>query len=300
MKIAPLISQFIKPLILLGVTVVYFLGVGLARYLGFGLDWGKFALGYAWIITMHIGAFFLYEYFRSFNPGFKIPPGRRQGVPAESDLLIYRRNVLLCAYACLAVLASLTVLVIARIQPNPVLYLMMILLFLGSVFYSIPPVKLEASGYGELVLAFLLGLVAPALAFIMQANELHRLVAMTTFPLVFIVLSMLIALEFEGYSTDLKYGRKNLLMLVGWSQAMNLHNILILTGYLLIGIATFFGMPNFAALAAALSLPFGLLQVYQMWRIGQGGRPNWRLLRLNALATFGALAYLLTFSFWMH
>jgi len=37
-----------------------------------------------------------------------------------------------------------------------------------------------------------------------------------------------------------------------------------------------------------------------MNRIADGAKPNWNLLILIALSTFGLTTYLLTFSFWTH
>jgi 1,4-dihydroxy-2-naphthoate octaprenyltransferase len=298
MKFLGLLNQYFKPLILVGSALVYFLGVGLARYLGSGVNWSSFGVGLGWITALQIGAFFLYEYFKP--PELTDYSQNNNGRQGNPETRFSQRTVLLVAYTCMAVVASLTVLLIAERRSDPVIFLIMALLFTGCIFYSAPPFQLEFSGYGELVLAFMLGFLVPGFSFILQANQLHRLVAMTTFPLVFVSLAMFIALQFPGFASALKFDRRNLLIRMGWRRAMNLHNLLILGGYLLIGLASFFGLPSFVVIAAALTLPFAILEIWQFYRIGQGGRPNWRLLSLNALATFGSLAYLMAYSYWTH
>jgi hypothetical protein len=52
------------------------------------------------------------------------------------------------------------------------------------------------------------------------------------------------------------------------------------------------------ALAAVLTIPFGLLQIWQMSRISAGKKPSWQGLTLNAIVTFGALVYMMAFAFW--
>jgi hypothetical protein len=37
-----------------------------------------------------------------------------------------------------------------------------------------------------------------------------------------------------------------------------------------------------------------------MVRIGEGAKPNWNLLGLTALSTFGLTSYILTYAFWIH
>jgi len=54
--------------------------------------------------------------------------------------------------------------------------------FVLAFLFVVPPVKLNHLGYGELVTAILLCNLFPALAFLLQTGEMHRLLAMATFP----------------------------------------------------------------------------------------------------------------------
>jgi hypothetical protein len=60
-----------------------------------------------------------------------------------------------------------------------------------------------------------------------------------------------------------------------------------------------FGLPYFIGLPALLTLPIGLLQIWQMRRIAAGTPPNWMALTLTAVVVFATPAYLLTIAFWM-
>jgi 1,4-dihydroxy-2-naphthoate polyprenyltransferase len=301
MKVFLYIFRLIRPIYLLGGLILYTLGAGMARYLGEGLDWSIFWIGCGWVAAMQLAAHLLNEYYDA--PGDSLNPNRTSltgGSGAVGDDKISQRSVLFLSFACLAVVAMLSVVIIGRVKPEPSTYLMMALGFLGGFFYSTPPLKLETSGYGELTASFLAGFLVPAFAFSMQAHRLDRMVLMVTFPLVVLALGMFIALELPDFVADLKSGKRTLTVRLDWKSAMNLHNILILASYLLIGMASFFGMPRFVALTAMLTLPVGLLQIWQMIRIGQGGKPNWNALTINAVATFGLMIYFLTYSFWTH
>jgi len=206
----------------------------------------------------------------------------------------------MAAYACLAVLASLTVLLIAQVHPAPAVYLIMGLAFLGAVLYSTPPFKLEASGYGELITSVMVAFLVPAFAYLLQSNDLHRLIAMTAFPLTALHLAMLLIFELPDYATDLKFGKRTLVIRMGWQNGMVLHNALILSAFVLLLLAGGLGFPRFAMWSGLISLPVGLLQIWQMRRIASGVKPNWNAMTLGALALFALTAYLITFSFWIN
>jgi len=190
------------------------------------------------------------------------------------------------------------VLVFRQTNLLPETMLIMVLIFLGGFFYSAPPVRLVSSGYGELTTSIIVANLVPAFAFVLQTGELHRLLAMSTFPLTALHLAMMLAFELPDYANDIKYEKKTLMVRIGWQRGMFLHNIFILVAYLLLGIAVTFGMPLSIAGPAFLTLPLGLLQIWQMRRIASGASPNWTTLTLLPVALFAGMAYLLAFAYW--
>jgi 1,4-dihydroxy-2-naphthoate octaprenyltransferase len=296
-----LFVRLARPLFLLGAALLYALGVGIARYLGVTIDWGMYILGQAWVTSLQLGSQFFNEYYDS--PADQDNPNRTPftgGSGAIGPGKLPRRTALFAGLACLAVVASLTVLLIASGRANPVSILIMSLAFLGAFFYSVPPISLEKTGYGELTTSVLVAFLVPAFAFILQAGELHRLVAMSTFPLTVLHLSMLLAFELPDYATDIKHEKRTLLVRLGWQRGMSLHNLLILGAFLAVGLAALLGLPRFAVLPAFLPLPLAALQIWQMRRIASGLKPNWTAVTLSAMVLFVSMAYLLTFAFWTH
>jgi 1,4-dihydroxy-2-naphthoate polyprenyltransferase len=288
-----------RPLFLLGGILLYALGAGIARYLGTPIDWGLYFLGQFWVTLMQLSTHYLNEYFNA--PADLGNPNRTPftgGSGAIGPGKLTRSIALYAAVVCLTFVASTTVLLISYALLSPASVLVMVLIFLGAFFYSVPPVKLEASGYGELTTSILVANLVPALALLLQSGGLHRLLAMSTFPLTFLHLAMLIAFNLPDYATDIKYEKNNMLVRVGWETGMRMHNFLILGAYLLLALAVLLGLSLAIALPAFLTLPLGVLQVFQMNRIAAGAKPNWTTVTLAALTTFAATAYLLAFSFW--
>jgi 1,4-dihydroxy-2-naphthoate octaprenyltransferase len=296
------IRLFIKlsrPLFLLGGALVYALGVGIARYLGAPIDWGLYFLGQAYVTTMQLSAQLLNEYFDSpadQENSNRTPFSGGSGAVGEGKLS--QEFVMWAALTSLTILASLTVVMLNVISISPLLVTIVGLAFVGSFFYSAPPIRLSNSGYGELTTSILVANLVPIFAFVLQTGELHRLLVMSTFPLTALHLAMMIVFEFPDYLNDIKFDKYTLLVRVGWERGIVLHNLLILAAFFLLGLAAMFGLPLAIVLPAFIALPVGLLQIWQMRRIGGGGKPNWTTMTFTAVVLFGSVTYLLAFTFW--
>lgn len=288
-----------RPFFLIGGILVFALGAGIANYLGTPIDWGLYLLGQAYVTTMQLSAHLLNEYFDS--PADVENPNRTPfsgGSGAVGKGKLSRETVMWASLTALTILASLTVVMISIVPLSPLLVTIVVLAFLGSFFYSAPPIKLAHSGYGELTTSILVANLVPIFAFVLQYGDLHRLLAMTTFPLTALHLSMMIAFEFPDYFNDLKFDKLTLLVRIGWERGMVLHNILILTAFLLLGLAAAFGLPFAIVGPALIPLLLGLLQVWQMRRIAAGAKPNWTTIGFTAVVLFGSVVYLLAIAFW--
>lgn len=294
-----LFIRLARPQFLLGGILLYALGAGIARYLGTSINWNVYLLGQIWGTLLQLATQFLNEYF---DIEYDLKNPNRTFLTGGSGALgpgkLPRATALWSAAGCLAVVASITVLLLNEGDITPVAAVLMVLIVFGAIFYAVPPVKLESSGYGELTTAILVSNLVPAFAFVLQTGHLHRLLAMSTFPLTFLFLGMLLAFELPDYGSDLKYGKRTLMVRAGWQLGVNIHNLMILFGYLIMAIAVLLGLPTGIALPVILSLPIGLLQIWTINRIASGGKPNWTLLTLTGLLMFTSAAYLLTLAFW--
>lgn len=290
-----------RPLFLFGGVLQFALGAGIARYLGVEINWNIYILGQLWITAGQLGTHYLNEYFDaegdSDNPN-RTPFSGGSGLLGLGEGKLPRVTGLLAAAAMFTAVAVLTIGLMRAGNFEGTIIIVAVLIFFGAFFYSVPPLRLSQTGYGELTTAILLANLVPAFGYLLQSGGLHRLISMSTFPLTALMLAMMVAIEFPDYGTDLKYQKRTLLTRIGWENGMTMHHIFILGAYVFLGLALMNGLPSRIALPGFLTLPLGLWQIWYMRRIATGIKPNWTALTTSAVMLFAATSYLLAFSFW--
>jgi 1,4-dihydroxy-2-naphthoate octaprenyltransferase len=279
------------PWVLLLSLLTFALGAGIANYLGSPIYWPTYITGQAAVILLLLSSYFLREFFD--RPAMLELP-RQPGDPPR----LLRSHLFIVTATTLTIGAVLTVLLLARGALNPSAFLALGIAFLIAMAYALPPLRLAHSGYGELVTAIFIANLTPALAFLLQYGEFHRLLAFVTFPLTFLILASALALRMESYVVDMHADGKNMLTRLGWQRGITIHNILILTGFLLLGTAALAGLPWSLTWPGLLGLPFGLFQILQMQAIANGAKPRWRLLAITAAATIALTTYFLNLALW--
>lgn len=279
--------------------MLYALGAGIAHYLGKAIDWQTYLMGQFWVTSLQLGSHYLIEYYDT-PPSDENPDRTRylggRGLLQKAE--VPREIAIIAAATALTSTAVFTVILIQSNQMSVAALLFMALMFIGAVFYSVPPISLVTSGFGEIATSMIVGLLVPALGYQLQAGELHVYVAMSAFPLAVLHFAMMISFEFSVYINDLKAERGTILVRLGWERGMLIHNIAQLSAFLILGLATIFGLPARIALPAFLPLPLSLLQIWQFQRIAAGIKPNWRVITLNGVVTYSLMVYLLTLAFW--
>lgn len=296
------LAEFIRgsswPSLLIG-AFLYSLGAGIVVFRGEFFNWTNFWLGLAMLLLLLLSSFYLNEYFtRLQNP----PRRGEKSISDESgvDNAALKSNIfLLAAITTLTAGAMITVLLFSTGAFNLIIWLMLGISFLLAFIYAVPPFRLANTGYGELAMAVLLTNLFPALSYLLQTGEMSDLLGMLTFPLTVLYLAMVLALSLETYYSDLKAGRQNLMIRLGWQRGMALHNMLIVAAYLLVGVGAVAGMAWALTWPKLLTLPIGLFQAWQIWAISRGAKPRWNLLKLTAYATFGITLYLQVFTLWV-
>lgn len=303
MKSFRLLVQLSRPIHILSAMLLYLLGIGIAHYLSGSIDWTSFILGLIWIVFTMLGSQYLDEYFNLSGPRDD-PNGKHTPFSGGSGAIgagrLPRQAALWAGLACLTITASMTVLLIQGLANTQAIGLILGLIFVGEFINAVPPFRLVSSGYGELIMSIIWAGFIPAMAFLTQGHDFHRLLIMVSFPLTLLHISMLLALEFPDYASDIKQGKRPILVRIGWQRGMLIHNILILGGFAILGMAFALGLPLSVAWPVVFVVPVGLFQIWMMNRIGDGARPNWNLLLLISVSTFGLTAYILAFAFWTH
>jgi 1,4-dihydroxy-2-naphthoate octaprenyltransferase len=284
--------RFVHPVQLLLALLTYGLGLGLARYLGASLLPAPQFLGGFIVVFLLTASSLLTAYFRPFNEPLVVDEARREREDLRSLLLIVS-----------LILLGVTAILVFMLQRGGFLHLDTFLLLAGLLLLAlanaVPPVRLVNRGLGELSLSILIASLTPTFAFLLQAESLHRLLTLFTFPLFLLAIAYFLALNFPAYADDLKYERRSLLASLGWERAVPIHNSLLVLAYLFLAVIPFLGAPFSLVWPALLTLPLAAWQVFTLRGIAEGAKPLWPLFITLATAILGLTAYLLTLTFWL-
>lgn len=287
-----LFLRMTRPHFLVGGFMLYGLGAAVAHYLGRPIDMGLYLIGQVLVTSIQLMAHYLNEYYD--DPADRDNPNRTPfsgGSGALGPEGLPEKTALYAAIISIALSATTASAAIVNSSFPFTAWILLILGFLGSFFYSAPPLRLVSSGYGELAAAFTVGGLLPAFSFSLQAGELNRMLIMSTTPLVALAFAMLIALQLPDYASDLKHEKKTLMIRLGWSTAMRLHDFAILVAVASLSFAYASGLPVRVAVGALILLPLAAAQIWQMRRIRNGLPPRWRLLTTGAVGLFALLSY---------
>lgn len=282
--------KLIRPLHLLLAALTYLLGASIPAYLGEPLNVVAFLLGLAGILLAQLSMFLLAEVFRPHNE-----PLTENESPKQKETL--RNNALYLSIASLTVTAFIACLLYINQALVLSSFIFLISSFILIILYALPPFRLLDRGFGELTLAAHLAYVIPSIGFLLQAKENHRLLIAIAIPLTALALAYFLILNFISFPSDQKYQRATLLRLLTWERAVPLHHSLIVLAYVVFAMAPIL---EFTILwPAFLTLPFAVLQILLLRHISLGGKPNWTLLNVTALAVFGLTTYFLTLTIWI-
>ncbi len=279
-----------RPLHLLLAALTYTLGASIPAYLGKSFSALAFWLGLVGVVLAQLSMSLLAEVFRPHNE-----PLADNETPKQKET--FRNNALYVSIAALTVTAFIAYL----LYINQALVLSSFILFISSfiliLLYTLPPFRLLDRGFGELTLAAHIAYIIPSIGFLLQAKENHRLLMVIIIPLTALALAYFLILNFISFPSDQKYQRATLLRLLTWERAVPFHHSLIALAYVIFAFAPILG---FSILwPAFLTLPFAILQILLLRHISLGGKPNWPLLNVTALAVFGLTTYFLTLTFWI-
>ena len=288
------VREFIRisrPAYLLAGAGLYACGLAVADYLGLSADPASATVGMAAVLLAQLTTHYLLALD---DWRFRPPPASASGEPADPDPsrpAFSRATPLSAAIVCGGLLAVLTTAQLITNPPPLLAWVLLLLIFLTGFWLAVPPLLLRYSGYGELLASLALCWLVPSYAFALQTGEAHRLVLLSSAPLIAIHFAMLIALELEDFSAATAQKRRNLMVRVGWRAAMRSHDSALAVALLLFGLTVLQGIPLRVPAGVVLLLPLGGLQVWQLSRIRQGFPPAWRSLRWNAMGLFGLGVY---------
>lgn len=272
------------------IIISYSIGAGFVSYLGRILNQKFFWLGLLTVLFLFLSAEFINNYFIQ-TTLFSIQKNREE--------LIRKNNFFILFVVSLTLVTLFIFLIIQEIKINLPILILLLSFLLIMILYGVPPPQWAKKGYSDFLITFFVVTVTPIFALILQFQEVHSTLFLLTFPAFFLVISFFLAQSLESYPDNLKSQKRTIMTNLGWKNGMNLHNLFILLTYVLYGAATIFGLPSRLALPALFSFPIALIQFWEMWRISEGYKPRWKLLKISAMGSISILAYFLLFNLWL-
>ena len=289
-----------RPHFLLGGLLLYALGALIARYQGYPIDFKLYWVGQLFVSSLQLMTHFLNEYWDveadQLNTA-RTPFSGGSGVLTQDGLS--RETAFACAMASLAVASGSGIWLVLEPGVGPPAWAIMVLAFLGTFFYSSPPVRLVGTGFGELSASVLVAGFVPAFAHVLQASRPSLTILLATAPLVVLHFAMLVAFEYPDFLSDEAAGKRTLLVRVGRRRGAAIHNGALLAAIGLAVVATFLGLPARVALAVVISSPLVLLQIVTIRRLQLGESVSFTRLTFLAVLIFGLTTYFMAFTFWV-
>jgi 1,4-dihydroxy-2-naphthoate polyprenyltransferase len=288
-----------RPHFLLGGFLLYALGAVVARYEGYPIDFRVYWVGQLFVTSIQLMTHFLNEYWDvdadRLNTS-RTPFSGGSGMLGPGGFK--RETAFTAAVACLAVGTAAAVWLVIETPIAPATLAIMVLAFLGTYFYSSPPISLLSTGFGELSASVLVAGFVPAIGHLLQAGHPSLLIVLATAPLVMYHFAMLMAFEYPDFLSDEAAGKHTLLVRLGRRRGTVIHNGALLAGIALGAVASFLGLPVQVALAVVVSSPLVLLQITLIRRMQRGEPISFARLTFIAVLIFALTSYFMAFSFW--
>ena len=253
-----------RPLFLGGGFLLFALGASIAAWSGHSIDRERYIQGQIAVTAFQLMTHYANDYYDYAADLANLTPTKWSGgsrVLPQGEL---PRSVALFGAIAFAMIAAVMSVLVARssgVWAGPTL----IAIFVLAWEYSAPPLRLCASGAGELDTALVVTVLVPWLGFYLQAPDLigARLLVLAIVPLALLQFAMLLAIEFPDARGDAATGKRTLVVRLGAARAAWLYAAVTAAAYLWLPLAVLLGLPGRVGLAGALLAPIGT------WRIAR-------------------------------
>jgi 1,4-dihydroxy-2-naphthoate polyprenyltransferase len=276
----------------------FFIGVGVAHHLGGNLKW----ITSVFLLIDFLFLLWARNFLNAFWDHPESPLCQLKSTHSRYMQLVNvkRNSMLTYSLVCLTGAAISSMFVLGTPRVVPVLAFLLLIIFILVISSSLPPLFLQRKGYGELIEAFIIFILVPATAVIVNLGELTSLLELLTVPLFFVYLAGKLVFSLRTYLGDKTGGNPNLLNRLDWEKAMKLHNALIIAAYILLGVFSLVGLPWELTWPLLITLPIAVFEVLLIIGITRGGKPNWTLLEWTSGTLAGSMVYLVLLTLWLH
>jgi len=270
--------------------LLYALGAAVAAHAGVAINWRAYWLGQVMVTTIQLMAQYLNEYYDMEVDG--LAENNHTWLSGGSGILssgdVPPVSVLTAARIC-AVVAILSGILASAISQwmAPIV----LLSFAGAWFYSVPPVSLMSSGWGELTTSAIVALLVPLAGYCMQAGFPPAELWLICVPLLLVHTAMLISFEIPDRAADLSAGKRTLTVRLGLRGAAWLENALIALAYLFLVILLLFS--KYTVQWMEWTFPLAVWQMVMIHRaILSPTRMHYSLLTTGGIGLFALMAAL--------
>lgn len=270
----------------------YILGAGIVRMNGAVISWFGFFIGLICVLAIFSAMPFLESRFSRIQ--YSVIPdknGSRRSLTSTNQLQI--------GLGFLAITAFFIVFLSVRQGLSISAGLIFFLIFLLILFMVVPPIRLIQKGLAEVPFAILVGNLVPGFAYFLQTSEYSRNLLSVTLPLTLLILANRLAISLENYEKNPDLLRKTMMESIGWRRGISFHNLIIFAAFLLMVIFGIIGQPWKLTWPGLLVLPLGIYEIWQLWKISQGAKPHWRILKLTSFGMIFLAAYFISLTAWI-
>lgn len=299
-----MIKKILAPIKIIDLSLIFigfFLGFAICHYLGFLLKWSGQWNGIIVILTLSLGGKYFGYYFH--NQSVFFSSGRNHVEKSKIEIKENRNVGYFCfligvTFFAISIIPSVFLIVNHFINKvNIIIFSLGIFIFCIVEFL---PDQLSKWGMTEILNAFFYSNIIPALAFSLQIKSYHRLLFLLTFPLFFIFLSLFIIIGLPSVKNVSNKAGWSLLSKIGPIAILRLHNFTLLLGFLLLLSGTFFDLPWKLIWPVLITIPVGLVQIWQVNQILSGKKPNIPAVEFTASAIAIFCVYFMILALWLN
>jgi 1,4-dihydroxy-2-naphthoate octaprenyltransferase len=278
-----------RPLFLGGGVLLFALGAAVAVRAGARFDLARHLVGQVAVTAFQLMTHYANDYFDFEADLANTTPTRWSG---GSRVLLTReipRTAALAAALLLAVVGlAATAYLATRAGAGPWVAPALVAIFVLAWEYSAPPLRLCATGLGELDTAVVVTALVPFVGLQLQAPGLEggRTLLLAIAPLMALQFAMLLAIEFPDRAGDALVGKRTLIVRLGGWRGARLYAAITALAFAALPLLALLGLPRGVAVAAALPGPLAL------WRVRRTLHGDWRRPRRWETLTFWAVALL--------
>lgn len=232
--------------------------------MGIAINWALYWLGQVVVTSIQLMGQYLNEYYDLEVD--RLVTNNRTWFSGGSGILsngsVSPQVVLVAARICavIAILAG----VLASLQSVWMIPII-ILCFLGSWFYSSPPISLMSSGWGELTTSVIVALLVPLAGYCIQRGLPPGELWLICVPLVLVHVAMLVSFEIPDQVADMSVGKKTLTVRLGLKGGAWVIDALIVSAFLFICLFTL--TSKYPGQWMVIAAPLALWQIVTVHRV---------------------------------